>query len=139
LSKHHNLFTFLKSQVASISATAVEYSTILIWTELFHLFYAFGVSLGAATGATTNFLINRHWAFQAANEPVGPQTARYILVSAGSLLLNTGGVYLITENFHIHYMFSVVGVGLLVGFFYNYPLQRFFVYKKTHHSQVVTA
>ena len=134
-----HVVTFSKSQLASLTATIVEYTTILLWTEVFHQFYVFGVAIGAAMGATTNFLINRHWSFKAANVPVGHQALRYTLVSAGSLLLNTGGVYLITENFHIHYMLSVMGVGLLVGFVYNYPLQRFFVYKKPHHAEAVGA
>jgi putative flippase GtrA len=128
--------TFSKSQVASLCATIVEYCTILLWTEVFHQFYVIGVALGAITGATTNFLINRHWSFQAADVPAGPQVWRYILVSIGSLILNTGCVYLITENFHIFYMFSVMGVGLMVGFFYNYPLQRYFVYKKSANEIV---
>jgi putative flippase GtrA len=74
--------------------------------------------------------LNRHWAFDAAKVPVGHQAVKYTIVSAGSLTLNTGGVWLVTEKMHLFYMYSKIGVALVVALGFNYPLQRFFVYRK---------
>ena len=93
-------------------------------------FYPIGVAIGAGLGAITNFTLNRHWAFDAAHSPVGKQAVRYAMVSTGSLLLNTFGVWLVTEKLHLFYMFSKLGVALMVGFFWNYPLQKVFVYQR---------
>jgi putative flippase GtrA len=122
--------TFSKATVAAIGATVVDFGTLTIWVEVLHQFYPIGVALGAAFGAVTNFLLNRHWAFDAARVPVGIQALKYAVVSAGSLLLNTGGVYLVTEKLHLFYLFSKIGVALVVALLFNYPLQRFFVYRK---------
>jgi hypothetical protein len=45
--------------------------------------------------------------------------------------LNTGGVYATTDGLGLHYAASVILVSLFVGFAYNYPLQRYFVF---HHG-----
>ncbi len=119
---------FIKASIAAIFATVVDFGTLTIWVEVFHGYYPYGVALGAALGAITNFLANRYWAFDAAHHPMGGQIFRYVIVSAGSLLLNTGGVYLFTEYFHLFYLVSKVIVAILVGILFNYPLQRYFVY-----------
>lgn len=132
--------TFLKSQASSFIATGVEYGTLTSWVEFLHFYYPFGVALGAMTGAITNFTISRYWAFKAGSAPVGPQILKYVVVSAGSMALNTGGVYLVTEYLHIYYLFSTMAVGLIVGFVYNYPLQKYWVYKVSdQQTEAVTA
>jgi putative flippase GtrA len=121
--------SFGKAQVASLAATVFDYGTLFLLAEVFHVWYVIATAAGAFAGAISNFIINRHWSFNAAHQQWGPQAFRYTLASIGSLLLNTGGVYLVTEYCHIHYAFSVIVVSLLVGFLYNYPLYKFFVYK----------
>jgi putative flippase GtrA len=121
--------TFSKSQVSSLTASAVDYGTLFLCTEVFHVWYVIAVAAGAFLGAVFNFFINRHWSFQAAHRAFGPQAGRYALVSTGSLLLNTCGVYLVTEYAKVHYAISVVIVSLLVGFLFNYPLHRYYVYR----------
>jgi putative flippase GtrA len=121
--------SFSKSQLSSATATVIEYSLLFSMTELFHIWYVPSVAAGAITGAIANFLINRHWSFRATHRRPGPQLLKYTIVSAGSVLLNTGGVYAMTEYLKIHYAISVVIVGLIVGFFYNFPLHRAFVFR----------
>jgi putative flippase GtrA len=125
-----DVLTFSKAAIAALAATVVDFGTLTIWVEVLHQFYPIGVALGAAFGAITNFSLNRHWAFDAAHAPVGKQAVRYGIVSLGSLCLNTGGVWLVTEKLHLFYMISKIVVALMVGFLFNYPLQRRFVYPK---------
>ncbi|MBS1958215.1 MAG: GtrA family protein [Bdellovibrionales bacterium] len=127
--------TFSRSQLAALAATIVDFGTLTLWVEVGHQFYAYGVALGACMGAITNFLINRYWSFEAHHAPIHGQAFRYALVSAGSLVLNTFGVYLITERFGLHYMISKVTIAFLIGIFYNYPLHRYFVYEPNPQSE----
>ena len=125
------LHTFSKATLASLAATVVDFGTLTVWVELLHGFYPVGVAIGAALGAASNFTINRIWSFNdAIPSKLGYQAFRYAAVSLGSLLLNTWGVWLVTEKLHIHYMISKLAVALLVGFLFNYPLHRYFVYPK---------
>jgi putative flippase GtrA len=121
--------SFSLSQASSAVATGSDFGLLFLLTEHFHVWYVIATACGAFTGALVNFLLNRYWTFKAAHDEIHHQALRYALVSGGSLLLNTGGVWLLTESTHLHYSISVILVSTLVGFFFNYPLQRHFVFK----------
>ena len=56
------------------------------------------------------------------------QLWKYALVWTGNLLLNTGGVYVLSCQAGLHYATSKVVTSLMVAFLYNYPLQKNFVF-----------
>ncbi len=97
--------------------------------EFLKFWYVLGVALGAFSGAVTNFLMGRHWSFEATHGEVQAQAKRYFFVSAASLGLNTFGVWLVTEQWRWHYLLSKVTVAILVGFFFNFPLHRKYVFR----------
>ncbi len=121
--------SFSRAQIASLVATGVDYCVLFILAEFFHTWYVAATAWGALLGAITNFLMNRHWSFNAGSGRLRLQAIRYAIVSGGSLVLNTGGVFLVTEYMHLHYAVSVVIVALFVGTFFNYPLHRHYVYR----------
>ncbi len=120
---------FLSAQVAAIIGTAVDFLATIFFTEVFGILYWVSNALGAALGAITNFLLGRYWVFDAQHQKVSGQAFRYALVSAGSLVLNTLGVYLLTENFAVDYRISKMIIAVIVAVSYNFILQKTFVYK----------
>ena len=134
--------TFSKASLSAFLATIIDFGTLTFWVEVIHGFYPIGVALGAFAGTVVNFLVNRYWAFQATNAPIQKQALRYLLVSAGSLSLNTAGVYAVTELTGLFYLKSKLLVSLAVALFFNYPLHRYFVYSKkeeSKHDQSISA
>jgi putative flippase GtrA len=127
------LRTFSRAQVSAGIATAADYGVIFVAAEIIGLWYVLAVALGALVGAITNFLMNRHWSFKGGFDQETSrwhgQAFRYAWVSAASLLLNTGGVWLVTETLKVHYFISVVAVSIAVGVFFNYPLHRNYVFR----------
>ena len=122
--------TLFRAIVSALISTVVDFGSLSFYVEVLHGFYPVGVALGAFLGAVTNFLINRYWSFEGAHrDPVQGQMWRYLVVSAGSLALNTLGVYAVTEGFGLFYMKSKVVVALAVGLGFNYPLQKYSVYR----------
>lgn len=121
--------SFGRAQFSSLAATVVDYGSFFGLVELAHLWYVLAAPIGAAGGAATNFLINRHWSFEKGHQPVHGQALRYALVSAGSLLLNTALVYALTEWAGFKYGYSKIGASLLVGVFFNFPLHHRYVFK----------
>jgi putative flippase GtrA len=119
-----------RSQVSAAIATAVDFGLLFSLVELFHVWYVLATASGALAGAVTNFLLNRHWSFAAADQPQGRQAFRYFWVSGTSMLLNTGGVWLFTDALGFHYQYSVIVVSALVGFLFNFPMHRYYVFKK---------
>ena len=121
---------FLRAQTAAVVATALDFMICVLLVELFAVWYVAASATGALYGALANFLLGRHWCFDASDGAVFNQASRYFLVSATSLMLNTSGVYLLTDVFAFHYMTSKTLVAISVAVFFNFPLQRNFVFKK---------
>ena len=83
------------------------------------------------------------WTFKSKECKKRHVIVKYLLVWIGSILLNTWGIYFMTETISRnpwvqetlkHYIddlfvFSKIVVSLLVGFLWNYNMQRIFVYK----------
>lgn len=121
--------SFGRSQITSFTATLVDFGLLFSLVELLHVWYVAAVAVGALAGAITNFLLNRRWTFEATHDRAHQQVLRYAIVSGGSLVLNTAGTYFMTDYGNIPYGFSVAAVSLAVGFFFNFPLQRHFVFR----------
>ncbi|MFY7898564.1 MAG: GtrA family protein [Chitinophagaceae bacterium] len=123
------MVTFLKAQAASLTASVVDYITTIICVELFKVWYLYGNIIGTIVGGITHFTISKNWVFQKKNHSLLSQIIKYISVWIGNLILNNVGVFVITHYIGISYFFSKIIVSLLVGFTYNYFLQKKFVFK----------
>ncbi len=143
----HAVITFCKAQLSAQVATVVDFTVTAFLTEIFGIWYLIATFLGALSGGVVNCVVNYNWVFQAQTLKKRFVALKYLMVWGGSILLNTGGTYLLTELSSHHYLISKVIVAVLVGFFWNYQLQRLFVYRdnhlkdklgrlRTHHEQV---
>ncbi len=121
--------TFIKAQAASLAATIVDFSTTLILVELFHCWYLTGSVTGTVAGGVTNFMMGRQWVFRATEKGVPLQALKYLLVWTGNLVLVSGGVYILTHYGDVKYIVSKIIVSIIVGFTYNYLMQKKFVFK----------
>ncbi len=57
------------------------------------------------------------------------QLNRYVLVWIGNFVLNVAGLWLLTRCMGINYMVAKIVTATLVAVFYNYTLQKRFVFK----------
>ncbi len=128
-SKEPLIGSFFRSQAASFVATATDYFVLIFVTEVLGVWYVASAALGAFCGAIVSFFLGRNWAFKRTQEGIGGQLLRYILTSCSSLILNTLGVYLLTEYFATHYILSKTIVSFLVGVGFNFVMYRYFVFK----------
>jgi len=121
--------TFIKAQAASLTATIVDFAVTVLLKEVFHCWYLLASILGTVSGGVVNFSMNRSWVFRAHNKKIHFQAIKYILVWIGNLVLVSGGVFVLTKYGGFSYIVSKITVSLLVGIFYNYVLQKRFVFK----------
>lgn len=121
--------TFVKAQAASITATLVDFAITIVLKEVLGCWYLLASVLGTISGGVVNFLMNRSWVFKAKSRKIHFQALRYILVWIGNLVLVSGGVFLLTHFAGYSYVVSKATVSLAVGVFYNYVLQKRFVFK----------
>ncbi len=122
------MIKFLKSQINSILSTTVDFLVMITLVEIFSVWYIAAVIAGAMVGAITNFALGRTWVFHSEDGKIKDQILKYGVVWLGSLFLNISGVYFFTDIIKIKYIFSKIITSLLVGFTFNYILQKRFVF-----------
>ncbi|MCC9138603.1 GtrA family protein [Pontibacter silvestris] len=123
------MFTFLKAQAASIVASAADFLVTIIAVELFGCWYLAATIIGTISGGVVHFSLGRTWVFNAIDKNIPTQALKYFMVWNGSLALNASGVFLLTHYAEVNYVFSKAVTSILVGFFYNYIIQKRYVFK----------
>lgn len=128
----HAIITFCKAQLSAQIATVVDFTVTALLAELFGIWYLIATFVGALSGGVVNCIVNYHWVFKAQELKKQFVAIKYLFVWCGSILLNTAGTYVLTELSAQHYLISKVVVAVLVGFLWNYQMQRLFVYRDNH-------
>jgi putative flippase GtrA len=123
------LATFGRHQVGSIVATGIDFATMSALVSGLGMSPVLSTAIGAAVGGVSNFLLGRHWIFSAKHDPIGGQAGRYVFVSGASLGWNTAGEYVLHDLLGIQYLLARVIIAALVSVFWNFPIQRAFVYR----------
>lgn len=107
----------------------MDFLVFIVLTNVCSIWYVVATATGAFVGAVVNFLIGRYWVFDSTERKIQDQAFRYAIVALGSLLLNTLGVYLVTEYLGFLPLHSKIIVAILVAVGYNFVLQKLFVYR----------
>lgn len=123
------MITFLKANISSSIASIFDYLITIFLVSFFRIDAVIASTTGTMFGGILNFLIGRNWVFESKKRKVQQQAVRYGLVWVGNLFLNTGGMYLFTKILKVHFVIAKLFVSLLVGFCYNYTLQKKYVFK----------
>ena len=130
----HSAKIFIKSQASAIIATLADFGFTIFLKEVLGVWYLLSTSAGSILGGIVNFILGRRWVFNAIGLPVGMQAAKYVMVWGGSILLNVSGVFLLTNFGHINYLFSKTITALVIGIFFNYNLQKKYVFSLPHEN-----
>ena len=121
--------SFFRSQMSSVIATAVDFSLFIFLERIFLVYYVLAAGISAVAGAIVSFMLGRNWAFRKKDGRLTSQAFRYIITSSTSLVLNTYGIYLMTEYLHLEPIVSKIFISFMVGVFFNFLMYRYFVYK----------
>jgi len=121
--------------MTAVISTVVDYSVMISLVELAGIGPVPATPIAAFAGAVTNFTLNRNFTYQAAQNPIGGQLWRFVLVSGCSLGLNTLGEFLLLKIPHLHYFVARVIASTIVSNVWNYPLLRFFVFSDRRSSR----
>ena len=121
--------SWLRSQAAALTATTTYFLVTIGLKESAGLWYVASNASGALCGAIVSFLLLRNWAFQRHDQRWHGQAARYVMASGLSLVLNTAGVWFLTEIFDIQYIVSKTIMAVLMGLTVNYWMFKHFVFK----------
>ena len=121
---------FTRNTLVSIFTTGVDFGVLTALVELANVHYVVAVFCGTVAGALSNFFINRHWSYEVGHLGAHWQLVRFLPVQAGSSALQTSGVWALTDLAHIEYLASKTIVAIAVYLVWNYPMNRFFVFRQ---------
>lgn len=144
LNSDNFIYTFLRSGVSSQASGWADMATSFVLFAWINLTPFLSTALGAVVGGIVNCVLNYKFTFHAAGCSWRAVIVKYIMVWTGSLLLNSFGTqalyyllqhwdWLETIGFRPDGYFAAARliVSLLVSWFWNFVLQRYFVYRPT--------
>jgi len=129
---------FFKFQISSLIATLVAFSITILLKEAGGLYYLLSTSAGSIVGGVVSFVFGRKWVFKVSSTPTNYQILRFFFVWGGSILLNIMSVFLLTSFGHLNYLFSKGITAVIVGVFFNYSLQKKYVFSLNHEIRETT-
>lgn len=144
-------FTFIRAQFSSQIASVLDFIVTIFLVHTMSMYYVYSSFIGSVSGGIFNCLLNYRWTFRENNCKIKYVIIKYTSVWIGSIFLNTYGTYfftetliknhwtrLVLEKYSIDFfLFPKIIVSILVGFLWNYSLQRMFVYRDINFKKVV--
>ncbi len=122
--------TFGRHQIGAFVATVVDFCAMVLLVERAGVSASLGAAIGASVGAVTNFTLARAWIFRRQSGGAPSQAARYAAVAAASALWNALGEHLLHDGLHMQYVLARFVVSAVVGFAWNFPMHRRFVFRE---------
>ena len=142
ISQKGGVFMFLRAQLSAQMATIADFLVTILLVRLFDVYYVYATLAGAIYGGIINCIINYKWTFKSKGKKTHV-AVKFIIVWVCSIWLNTWGTYTLTESlakipwvrdtlsqyFGDFFIIPKVVVAVIVALFWNYNMQRFFVYR----------
>ncbi len=117
-----------RSVISAGAATLADFALVSALVSLGGYVAWGATAVGCLLGAAVSFSLGRYWAFTRNATRAAVQARRYAFVSATSLLLNMGGVALLSLLPNIDYRISWLIVRAAVFSLWNFPLHRDYVF-----------
>jgi putative flippase GtrA len=122
--------SFFRYNLVAIIATMVDFGVFLFLSRILEVWYVSAAMAGAVSGGIVAFVFNRNWAFMGKDGKISMQALKYLLVWGGSITLNTLGLYLLVENTNISQVAAKIIVSVMVGYGFNFLMNRFYIFSK---------
>lgn len=130
------VFTFAKAQGSAFVATLSDYVMRVLLDKVVGIPYIYATFFGALTGGIVNCCINYRFVFSDNDTKKLDVAWRYLVIWSGSIFFNTAGTGFFKEVFGIKVYYSMLLTSALVGIFWNYMMQRLFVFKVKKHIYI---
>jgi putative flippase GtrA len=164
ISKKGGIFMFIRAQFSSLGASATDYLVSISLAFVFYRLYGENMIvsipylfteqrlpsyiipnfIGSVFGGFVNCIINYKWTFKANTIKKRYVIVKYLIIWICSILLNNFGTIAVTEmvgkiswipKYDYLFVVSKVIVSLIVGYIWNYNMQRLFVYRSLNFQK----
>ncbi len=113
----------------SLFATLLDVGLLVVFIEIFHLYYILSASLSYLTGMITKFTLNKLFVFNKRPGVWSEQLLKFVTVSINGLFLTNIFMFIGVDHLDMDYLFSkVITIGLI--FIYTATLHNFFSFSR---------
>lgn len=110
------------------AAFVVDYSAMVLFTEVFGLNYLLSAALSFTLGLISNYLLSVSWVFSTQRKAKrGMEFLVFALIGVVGLGLNELIMYVATDCLSIHYMLSKL-ISTAIVFFWNFLARKFLLF-----------
>jgi putative flippase GtrA len=131
----YNTKIFLKYATLGIIGTLVHIGILILFTEVFNLFYLFSAIIGILAGLYVNYLLNKKYIIKERTHKQRKVnsifTILYFGISIITIVINLWLLFVFVENFKMHYILANIISGFLM-FITRYFCHRF-LFKRYGH------
>lgn len=122
--------SFFRWNASALTATTVDKSVAMGLHYLFDVDELIATPIGMLIGSVIAFFLGRNWTFISKENKISNQGMKFFIIALGNLSLNWLLVWFFrdTVGMEDYYLISPLA-GVIVGLFFSFPMQRYFVYK----------
>lgn len=123
-SKIPTYYRILKYLISGGTSAVVTIGILYILTHVFGLWYLLSTVVGYLVGFIVSFTLQKFWTFENSRvDQILSQAPLYFCIVLGNLGLNTLGMYILVEKFHMGYILADI---LVLG---AIAIESYFLYK----------
>ena len=132
ISQKGGIFMFLRAQLSAQMATIADFLVTILLVRLFDVYYVYATLAGAIYGGIVNCVINYKWTFKSKGKKTHV-AVKFVLVWICSVWLSLAKIPWVRDTLSLYFgdffIIPKVVVAVIVALFWNYNMQRFFVYR----------
>ena len=143
--KGKGIFLFIKASVSSQIASWTDFLLSFVFFTWVGFEAKYATAVGAIAGGVVNCCINYKWTFRPEDCSYRSVAVKYLLVWLGSFFFNVYGTEWVTNLLvsstwldewgvaeELRFTVARLGVSLAVSIFWNFMLQRYFVFRNVN-------
>jgi len=119
----------IKFGVVGFSGLVIDYSLTYLFKEVFFTDKYIANSIGFATAALSNFILNKIWTFKSKNPNVLKEFALFISIASIGLILNNLIIWFLDDYLNLFEFYISKFIAIVAVFIWNYLINYFFNFK----------
>jgi len=115
--------------LAGTLAYAIDYSMLIVYVEIFGMFYLTAAAIAFLIGAVTSYFLNTAWVFnKRVFKDMRLEFLVFVCLGAAGLFLNHWCIKFFTENINLHYLVSKLFSAVLVSVV-NFSARKYILFR----------
>jgi len=115
--------------LAGTLAYVIDYSMLIVYVEIFGMYYLTAAAIAFLIGAITSYILNTAWVFnKRAFKDMRLEFAVFIALGAAGLFLNHWCIKFFTESVNLHYLVSKL-ISAMVVSAANFSARKYILFR----------